>query len=186
VQQWTGNNQGPGSTYAKDLAKAAGATLETRIRDLTDSQLLGMTEKQKVWEGFKAGTVLKARDGGMFNGPASGYNVELHGLEAVIPLKGGSVPVQLSIKDDIKGLGNDVAEQLREIREQSNTNNETALAKVSEEFKSAMSQMSQQLSAMSQNQNNNSMTVVAGLLQDLVSATKNGVSVQQKILASNY
>jgi flagellar hook-basal body complex protein FliE len=186
VQQWTGNYQGPGSTYAKDLAKAAGATLETRIRDLTDSQLLGMTEKQKVWEGFKVGEVLKARDGGMFSGPTSGYNVELHGAEAVIPLKSGSVPVQLSIKDDIKGLGEDVAEQLREIREQSNTSNETAMSKVTEEFKSAMAQMSQQLSAMAQNQNNNGMTVVAGLLQDLVNATKNGVDVQQKILASNY
>jgi hypothetical protein len=37
----------------------------------------------------------QARDGGVFDGPKSGYDVTLHGNEAVIPLKGGAVPVRL-------------------------------------------------------------------------------------------
>ena len=40
-----------------------------------------------------------ARDGGMFSGPESGYPMTMHGAEAVIPLKGGSVPVSISLKD---------------------------------------------------------------------------------------
>lgn len=35
----------------------------------------------------------KAADGAVFSGPRSGYDVELHGTEAVIPLKSGAIPV---------------------------------------------------------------------------------------------
>ena len=37
-----------------------------------------------------------ARDGGMFDGPMSGYPATLHGPEAVIPLKNGMVPVSIN------------------------------------------------------------------------------------------
>jgi hypothetical protein len=38
----------------------------------------------------------QARDGGVFDGPDTGYNnITLHGTEAVIPLKNGAVPVRL-------------------------------------------------------------------------------------------
>jgi hypothetical protein len=37
-----------------------------------------------------------ARDGGIFDGPKSGYAATLHGMEAVIPLKDGAVPVSMS------------------------------------------------------------------------------------------
>lgn len=95
VAQWTGTT-GLGSTYAKDLAKAAGVTIDTVIGDLTDSQLLGMVAKQRVWEGFKPGQVVQAATGGVFDGPKSGYAATLHGNEAVIPLKDGAVPVSMS------------------------------------------------------------------------------------------
>ncbi|MDC8803951.1 phage tail length tape measure family protein [Halomonas pacifica] len=36
-------------------------------------------------------------DGGIAAGPTSGYPVELHGVEAVVPLKGGNIPVSLSM-----------------------------------------------------------------------------------------
>jgi hypothetical protein len=95
VAQWTGTT-GLGSGYAKDLAKAAGATMDTVIGQLSDSQLLSMVTKQRVWEGFKAGQVIQAADGGVFDGPKSGYSATLHGPEAVIPLKDGAVPVSMS------------------------------------------------------------------------------------------
>lgn len=86
----------------------------------------------------------------------------------------------------IPGLGDDIAERLKEIKEQTNTNAESALKQVTDEFKSAMATMSQQLAQMSANQNEGAMSGVASLLQELVTATKNGVGVQEKILASSY
>ena len=50
---------------------------------------------------------LQAKDGGMFNGPQTGYPMTLHGPEAVIPLKDGMVPVSMQdngITDSIKQL----------------------------------------------------------------------------------
>ncbi|MBW2675036.1 MAG: hypothetical protein JRD89_16760, partial [Deltaproteobacteria bacterium] len=51
-----------------------------------------------------------ARFGGMFSGPESGYPMTLHGEEAVIPLKGGKVPVQMG------NYGADSKELLNEIK----------------------------------------------------------------------
>ena len=41
-------------------------------------------------------TGFQAADGGVFDGPKSGYAATLHGNEAVIPLKDGAVPVSMS------------------------------------------------------------------------------------------
>ena len=88
VNRWTGQHSGLGSTYAKDLAKAAGADLNTTVKDLTDSQLRNLVKKQAIWEGFKQGIEVSAKDGALLNGPMSGYPVKLtaHGSEAVVPL----------------------------------------------------------------------------------------------------
>ena len=86
----------------------------------------------------------------------------------------------------IEGLGQDIADRLAEIKEQSNVTTDLALKQVTDEFKAAMAQLSQQLSDKAGGQNENGMGSIAELLQELVSATKNGVDVQQKILATNY
>ena len=39
---------------------------------------------------------ISAANGGVFDGPKSGYAATLHGNEAVIPLKDGAVPVSMS------------------------------------------------------------------------------------------
>ena len=37
----------------------------------------------------------QAREGGIYSGPSTGYDVEMHGTEAVVPLPGGrSIPVE--------------------------------------------------------------------------------------------
>ena len=41
-------------------------------------------------------TGFQAAQGGVFDGPKSGYRATLHGNEAVIPLKDGAVPVSMS------------------------------------------------------------------------------------------
>lgn len=48
--------------------------------------------------------------GGIATGPASGYLAELHGTEAVVPLKGGSIPVR------IHGDAGSAASLLRDLR----------------------------------------------------------------------
>lgn len=95
VMKWTGT-QPPGSGYARDLARAANASLGTRIRDLTDQQLQGMVDKQKHWEGFKAGQISQAALGGIFSGPTTGYPVEMHGTELVTRLDPNSLLEKLA------------------------------------------------------------------------------------------
>jgi len=58
-QQWAVavKKQGRGSQYARDLAAGAGATIDTKVSDLSDDQLKGMVKAQMKWEGFKPGTV---------------------------------------------------------------------------------------------------------------------------------
>lgn len=86
----------------------------------------------------------------------------------------------------IEGLGDDIAERLKEIKEQTNVDNTAALKQVSDEFKTAMAQMSQKFAESNTGQNDNAMTGIEILLQELISTTKNSVDVQQKILASSY
>jgi Putative peptidoglycan binding domain len=45
------------SQYTIDLADAAGASIHTRVSDLSDEQLKNMVKKQAKLEGFKVGTV---------------------------------------------------------------------------------------------------------------------------------
>ena len=47
------------SQYTIDLAQAAGASINTRVSDLSDAQLKNMVKKQAHWEGFKVGTVTR-------------------------------------------------------------------------------------------------------------------------------
>jgi hypothetical protein len=44
-------------------------------------------------------------DGGIASGPTTGYTAELHGTEAVIPLKNGAVPVSLDMKNAMQPGG---------------------------------------------------------------------------------
>ena len=43
-----------------------------------------------------SGKGVQAAAGGVFDGPKSGYAATLHGMEAVIPLKNGAVPVSMN------------------------------------------------------------------------------------------
>jgi hypothetical protein len=43
---------------------------------------------------------MAARFGGVFSGPSTGYPVTLHGTEAVVPLRDGNIPVDLSRAED--------------------------------------------------------------------------------------
>ena len=111
VMKWTGTVPS-GSGYAKDLAKAANASLGTRIRDLSDPQLRSMIDKQKVWEGFKEGQVAKASAGGLFSGPSTGYPVEMHGNELVTRLDPNSLLEKLA-KMPAQQIQNEISQSPR-------------------------------------------------------------------------
>jgi hypothetical protein len=209
----------------------------------------------------EGGKLLKASDGGVFQGPSSGYNVELHGKEAVIPLKDGAVPVSISLKDAISssptfgganeyagfnmgpvttdldavkklaeavgafdktsqiitdtatwkqilssglatnynlvnaeigtkglpGMDQIMADRLKEIKEQGNTTTEEALKNVAEELKEVLSSMAEKYAtAMTSQALSVDPSEIAPLLQELVSATKNGNDINTKILQTSY
>ncbi len=84
------------SNYAGDLARAAGVNTNYPVRNLSDTQLRALVVKQKVWEGFREGTVRRAKEGGLFTGPTAGYPMELHGTELVVPVTSNSVLMKLA------------------------------------------------------------------------------------------
>lgn len=60
--------------------------------------------------------VPKARNGGVFQGPLSGYPAVLHGKEAVIPLKNGAVPVMMPALDELVSSNRAVDAQVQVLR----------------------------------------------------------------------
>jgi hypothetical protein len=115
VSRWVTGRANPvaphTANYASDLARAAGVHTNYPIRNLSDSQLRPMVLKQKVWEGFREGTIRRAKVGGLFSGPTSGYPMELHGTELVVPVNSNSILMKLAteaetnINDAINNLG---------------------------------------------------------------------------------
>ena len=96
-------------------------------------------------------------DGGIANGPSSGYLAELHGPEAVVPLPDGkTIPVRIEGGD----LGNNSPEIKNELRQ------------MMTEFKSAMQGMVEQM--------NNKAMIVA--LDEMVKAQKTSNDIQKKML----
>ena len=98
VSRWTQGRPDTnlGTSYAKDMANAAGVSVDFPISKLTDAQLKAAAIRQQKWEGFKEGTVHKAKLGGMFKGPTGGYPIELHGTELVIPVTPDSILSKLA------------------------------------------------------------------------------------------
>jgi hypothetical protein len=87
----------------------------------------------------------------------------------------------------LPGIDQDMADRLKEIKEQGNTTTEAALKQVGEELIKGMSSMAEKFAVtMTGRALSMDSSEIAPLLQELVSATKNGVDVQQKILASSY
>jgi hypothetical protein len=89
--------------YVRLVAEAMGVPDTTKIKDLTSGQKSAWLDAITKHEGNREGKTIQAADGGMFSGPKSGYSATLHGDEAVIPLKGGAVPVAMP-KDFVEGM----------------------------------------------------------------------------------
>lgn len=81
------------ANYINTVVKATGASATTPLSGLNSSQRNSMLSAMERIEGFKQGKieVLKAKTGGVFSGPKSGYPIEMHGTEMVIPMSSNSV-----------------------------------------------------------------------------------------------
>lgn len=161
------------TSYGRDLANAAGADINSLVSSLTDDQLRKLVQKQKVWEGFKEGTVVKAADGGMFSGPRSGYPALLHGNEAVIPLKGGAVPVQFdtSVLSDMTGL----RQQLEKNPSESSSSRLTGFAAGDSTSFGNLIDIMRQTQATSES--------LVAAMSEMVRAQKNSNDIQSKMLS---
>jgi len=83
--------------YVKELIEAAGAKKDTLVSSLSQDQLVTMAKAQRKWEGWHPGKTesIQAMDGGIVNGPMSGFPATLHGNEIITPLSPNSILEQL-------------------------------------------------------------------------------------------
>lgn len=102
--------------YIAAITSALGVSDSTMLAQLSLSDRSKFLETISRVEGFKEGTVLQARNGGVFQGPLSGYPAVLHGKEAVIPLKNGAVPVMLPALDELVSSNREVDAQVQVLR----------------------------------------------------------------------
>jgi hypothetical protein len=84
------------ANYAKIVAEEAGASINTVLADLNPGQRQGMLSAITKHEGFKPGKILQAQEGGIFDGPMTGYPVEHHGREITAPLDANSMLEKLA------------------------------------------------------------------------------------------
>ena len=119
-----------GTLDAKELdatlkMMAKGYTIEVAMQIISHSISGANVGHEQGQGGLQGGFA----DGGISTGPASGHTELLHGTEAVIPLKGGSIPVQ------VQGVGNsnsiDVTGIINELRANRMDENRLARAIVS-------------------------------------------------------
>ena len=91
-------NMGPGwpKKFKNTSAKLGAGDTEGAAEGLTNSKWYGQVGRRapKI-TGMIRDSKVSARDGGIFDGPKSGYPATLHGEEAVVPLKGGNIPVEM-------------------------------------------------------------------------------------------
>jgi hypothetical protein len=102
------NNKKPGQTVAKPGTSRHEQGLAVDIQESSDPVLQKIMNDLGVNHGYGNGNKnvshFQARNGGIFKGPTTGYNVELHGEEAVVPLNGGNTVTKQALP---MGMGND-------------------------------------------------------------------------------
>jgi len=88
--------------------------------------------------------IQKARNGGVFNGPMSGYPMEFHGLEAVVPLPNGhTIPVSIDLGQELMKAAQ--TEEQTASNLQSGANVETVIQEVANPSQPLLAMLSEQL-----------------------------------------
>ncbi len=89
ISRYAPPNENDTKRYIDEIVASLGVQPGTILKSLQPSQRNAMLETISRVEGFKEGVIHPARTGGIFRGPSTGYNVELHGDEAVVPMNDG-------------------------------------------------------------------------------------------------
>jgi ribosomal protein S13 len=93
VNMWTkGIESNNPTTYASDLAKAAGVDVNAKVADLSDDQLRNLVKKQAHWEGWRPGQVAQVSnpqqavaESPIEMDPAEPMNPTIYGHQGVNP-----------------------------------------------------------------------------------------------------
>jgi hypothetical protein len=80
--------------YIKSITSTLGISRNTIMADISNRDAL--LEVMKKHEGFKEGTVIQAKNGGIAQGPESGYMATLHGNELIQPIDPNSILATLA------------------------------------------------------------------------------------------
>jgi GH24 family phage-related lysozyme (muramidase) len=147
------------------------------VASLTNSDWFKQVGKRASTVTSLAGTAF-ARDGGVFDGPNSGYPATLHGKEAVIPLKNGSVPVTISstgLMDQMPRMDMD--------SELSDKISQSFAKGMSPEFKNLVDSLS---TMVQQQQNTNSTAIqeqMVALLEDMRRSMQTTATASERMAA---
>ena len=140
-------------------------------------------------------------DGGIANGPTSGYLAELHGTEAVIPLKNGSVPVSLSMADSanmasnlggnnqnlglaeiinkmLPDIGNDIGEKIKEINKNSESTTASAIEQITKDLKQSLTDAIKNIVPQDSGASAKQLELMAAMIRE----QQNSNSIQEKLL----
>ncbi|CUB03164.1 hypothetical protein [Marinomonas fungiae] len=79
-----------------------------------------LAEALAAYSSLGGGALPKFANGGIASGPVSGYPVELHGVEAVVPLRNGAIPVNISSTKSNDVLLTQVLNELASLRKDHN------------------------------------------------------------------
>lgn len=98
ISRYAPPNENDTNSYINTVSRAVGVPPSASLSSLNTSQRHAMLSSMERVEGFRVGReeVLKAAKGGVFTGPKTGYPMELHGTEIVIPLNQNSVLTKLA------------------------------------------------------------------------------------------
>jgi LAS superfamily LD-carboxypeptidase LdcB len=114
----------------------------------------------------------QARDGGVFNGPKSGYNVTLHGNEAVIPLKSGAVPINLEMPD-VKNMFEGIMQSMQSMKDAP----EREVTAVASSDNRAMTELANVMREQT--------AELINAMSEMIREQKNSTSVQERILQTS-
>ena len=140
-------------------------------------------------------------DGGIANGPTSGYLAELHGTEAVIPLKNGSVPVSLSMADSanmasnlggnnqnlglaeiinkmLPDISNDIGEKIKEINKNSESTTTSAIEQMTKDLKQSLTDAIKNIVPQDSGASAKQLELMSAMIRE----QQNSNSIQEKLL----
>lgn len=146
----------PGGAVNEDSIRAVyQAAMDQNKSSDEVAEALGFT-RQEVLDAASSLGLPSFSGGGIAFGPQSGYLAELHGSEAVIPMQGGSIPVQINnseVVTELRGLRSELKSEISAVRKEMRGQSLVAaeqrqnIIRIEEQSNDELSRMNQRRSA---------------------------------------